>query len=224
MRGYLGADVLCPACRAEWEREKLTLCNACSLPAMDCRCMPAALREAGVETLICLGDYTAETAVGRMILRMKKTRLRRAADFAAAQLAPGVKRELAMRSLSPEILTVTWTPRTKKAKLKYGHDQAELLARALAAKLGCACLPLILRCGESREQKKLTAEERKKNVQAVFAANPKYDLTGEVVLLVDDVVSSGMTLGQACKILLASGAETIFCVAPGRSRLRKNQK
>lgn len=224
MRGYRGSDVLCPACRAEWEREKLALCDTCGLAAMDCRCMPAALRKAGAKTLICLGDYTAESAVGRMILRMKRIRLRRAAAFAAAQLAPGVKRELAAVGVPLDTVTVAWAPRTKKARRKYGHDQAELLARALADQLGCACLPLVLRCGESREQKKLSGAEREKNVQAVFAANPEYNLTAKVVLLVDDVVSSGTTLGQACGILLAADAGRVLCAALGRSRLRKNQK
>ena len=224
MRGYRGSDILCPVCRAEWEREKLELCDICGLPAMDCRCMPDALRESGAEKLICLGGYTAETAVGRMILRMKRIRLRRAAAFAAAQLTPGIMRELAANNISPDTVTVTWAPRTKKAKRKCGHDQAELLARALAGELGCACEPLILRCRESREQKKLSEEERKENVQAVFTANPKYSLTGKAVLLVDDVVSSGMTLGQTCGILLSAGARHVLCAALGRSRLRKNQK
>ena len=224
MRGYRGSDVLCPACRAEWEREKLEPCDICGLPAMDCRCMPAALHGAGAETLICLGDYQADTTVGRMILRMKRIRLRRAAAFAAAQLIPGIKRELAANNISPDAVTVTWAPRTKKAKRKYGHDQAELLARALAEQMACACEPLILRCGESREQKKLSGAERRQNVQAVFAVNPKYDPAGRTVLLVDDVVTTGTTLGQACEILRNVGAACVLCVAPGRSRLRKNQK
>lgn len=224
MRGYRGSDILCPVCRAEWEREKLELCDICGLPAMDCRCMPDALRESGAEKLICLGGYTAETAVGWMILRMKRIRLRRAAVFAAAQLAPGIKRELAAYNISSDTLIVTWTPRTKKAKRKYGHDQAELLARALADQLGCSCDTLVLRCRESREQKKLSGVERKKNMQAVFAANTKCDLAGKTVILVDDIVSSGMTLGQACGVLLTAGAECVLCAALGRSRLRKNQK
>ncbi|MBE6575940.1 MAG: ComF family protein [Ruminococcaceae bacterium] len=224
MRGYSGSDVLCPECRAEWEREKLTLCDACGLPAVDCRCMPTALRKAGAETLICLGDYSAEGAVGRMILRLKKIRLRRAAAFAAAQLSPGIKRALVMGNSSPDILTVTWTPRTKKAKRKYGHDQAELLARTLADELGCACLSLILRCRENKEQKMLGAEERMENVQKVFAVNPKFSAAGKTILLVDDVVTSGASLGQACALLLTAGAERVLCAAPGRSRSRKNQK
>lgn len=224
MRGYFGSDVLCPECRAEWEREKLIPCDVCGLPSMDCRCMPSALRESGAETLICLGDYSSETAIGRMILRMKRVRLRRAADFAAAQLAPGIKRELAFRGVLPENLSVTWAPRTKKAKREYGHDQAELLARALAGQLGCASEPLILRCGGGREQKKLGAQERKENVQSVFAVNPKCSAAGKTVLLVDDVVTSGATLGQACALLLSAGANLVFCAALGHSRLRKNQK
>ena len=224
MRGYRGSDVLCPACRAEWEREKLEPCNTCGLPAMDCRCMPAALHGAGAVTLICLGDYQADTAVGRMILRMKRIRLRRAAAFAAAQLISGVKRELAANNISSDIVTVTWTPRTKKAKRKYSHDQAELLARALADALGAACEPLLLRCREGQEQKKLTGTERRQNVQAAFAVNPKHDPAGRTVLLVDDVVTTGTTLGQACEILRNVGAAHVLCVVPGRSRLRKNQK
>lgn len=224
MRGYRGSDVLCPTCRAKWEREKLEPCDICGLPSMDCRCMPAALRGAGAETLICLGDYRAEHTVGRVILRMKRLRLRRAAAFSASQLTPGIERELAERNISPDAVTVTWTPRTKKAKQKFGHDQAELLARALADALGAACEPLLLRCREGQEQKKLSGTERRQNVQAAFAVNPKHDPAGRTVLLVDDVVTTGTTLGQACGILRNAGAACVLCVAPGRSRWRKNQK
>lgn len=224
LRGYQGSDVLCSVCRSEWEREKLEPCEICGLPSLDCRCMPTALCEAGATTLICLGNYTAETAIGRMILRMKRIRFRRAASFAAAQLAPGIKRELEERNIHPDTVTVTWAPRTKKAKRKFGHDQAELLARALAQSLACACEPLILRSRDGLEQKKLRRADREENVRKVFAANPKYNLTKKNVIAVDDIVSSGTTLGQACRILLDAGAETVLCAAPGRSRLRKNQK
>jgi len=47
-------------------------------------------------------------------------------------------------------------------------------------------------------------EQRQKNVLGVY--RPVTSFTGEHVLLVDDIVTTGSTLGEAAKVLLNAGA------------------
>ncbi len=224
LRGYVGADVLCPSCRAEWESEKLESCEMCGLPMLDCRCMPDLLSAAGAKSLICLADYRPDGAVGRLILRLKTTKLRRAAKFTGKQLAAGIRRECQTCGILPENLLVTWCPRSKEKRRRIGHDQAELLARVISASLGCTRQPLFLRAAEGQAQKLLGAEERVENASTLFVRNSAYKIDGRAILLVDDIVTTGATMAHAVALLRADGAEVVFCAAAARSRLRKNKK
>lgn len=215
LRGSLGGDVLCTACRAAWEQEKLALCPTCGEAAIDCRCMPVLLTDAGADCLLHLGEYRADSAVGRVILRLKDTALRRAADFAAAQLLSAVRRVCSARNVAPEMLVVTYLPRSKRARREHGHDQAELVAQALAKRLGASFVPLLCRAEDGAVQKGLTAAERQANVRTAFARAHGTNCAGRAVLLFDDVVTTGASMAEGVRILREAGAAYVFCAAIG---------
>ncbi len=220
----VGCDVLCPFCRADWEREKLAVCPSCGQGQSRCRCMPDALREAGAETLLHLGEYRADGAIGRFILRLKDARLRRAADFAAAELLPGVCRAAIEAGVEPSALCVVFLPRSRQARARIGHDQAELLARALARRLGACYRPCLVRVKATTAQKKLSAEARLANVSGAFALKQGTALRGQTVLLVDDIVTTGASMAEGVRLLRAAGAETVICVSLGLSPRKTAEK
>ncbi len=86
---------------------------------------------------------------------------------------------------------VTNVPRRQAEIRKYGFDQAERLAVALAEKLGLEYLPL-LSSHSKRAQKKMSREKRIENADFVLKSTP--ELTGKTVLIVDDVVTSGASM------------------------------
>lgn len=213
LSGMTGSDVLCRICRAEWEQEKLDPCPVCGEAGIDCRCMPETLADTGVQPLLRLGSYHADGAIGRVILRMKETRLRRAARFAAAQLVPAVRRTADASGVAPAELVVTFLPRSRSARRRAGHDQAELVARALAGYLGARFAPLLRRTGESRAQKSLSGDARLANVRDAFSTPPDTDLTGLTVLLFDDIVTSGAGMAAGVRVLRDAGAANVICAA-----------
>lgn len=219
-----GCDVLCPFCRAEWEREKLAACPVCAVPQVRCRCMPDALRDAGAATLLHLGEYRADGAIGRFVLRLKDARLRRAADFAAGELLPGVCRAAVEAGVEPTGLCVVFLPRGRGTRLRIGHDQAELLARALARRLGAGYRPCIVRARSTAAQKKLSAEARLANVSGAFALKPGTVLRGQTALLVDDIVTTGASMAEGVRLLRAAGAETVICASLGLSPRKTAEK
>lgn len=99
-----------------------------------------------------------------------------------------------------------------KNKLKQrGYNQSALLAKALAKKLYLPCDEgKLIRIRDTESQTGLSAAERAKNVKGAFAVTD--DITGEQILLVDDVSTTGATLSACADALLSAGAERVYAV------------
>jgi len=98
-----------------------------------------------------------------------------------------------------------------------GHNQASLLARALGRSLGVAVLDDVLRrTRNTRSQTSLTPVERRRNVAGAFAAgSPR--ARGLSVALVDDVLTTGATLGAAATALAQQGPASIGAMTFARA-------
>ena len=98
-----------------------------------------------------------------------------------------------------------------------GYNQAALLARELAQRSGVPALEKALRCvRQTSEQALLGAQERLRNVAHAFA--PAHELEGLVVALVDDVCTTGATLGACARAVREGGAECTLALTFTRAR------
>lgn len=89
---------------------------------------------------------------------------------------------------------VTNVPRRKVNKRMYGYDHVEVPCKILSKNSGGSIRyqKLLKRVGFSKDQKTLSADERKKNVANKFKATKK-DITDDI-LLVDDVLTTGNSI------------------------------
>ena len=87
-----------------------------------------------------------------------------------------------------------------------GFDQAWLLAEAVAAELDVPRAEALRRVAARPPQVGLPLDARQDNVRGIFAPNPGVEVSGQVVLLVDDVVTTGSTAAEAARVLLEAGA------------------
>ena len=110
---------------------------------------------------------------------------------------------------------VTWAPTSRARRRQRGFDQAEVLGRAVARRLGVPCPSLLLRAG-GVPQTGRSREERRRG--PAFAA--RHGVAGARLLLVDDVVTSGATLTAAATALRAAGAVSVTGVTAGRTPLK----
>jgi ComF family protein len=99
-----------------------------------------------------------------------------------------------------------------------GYDQAELLARAAAERLGLPAVPALRRSRATVPQFELGRDRRAANVAGAFAVDADHlaAVRGRWIVLIDDVVTTGATLVACAEALLDAGANAVSAVAIAR--------
>lgn len=99
-----------------------------------------------------------------------------------------------------------------------GFNQAALLAKALAGRMG---LPVVnghlIKTRPTAAQTSLQAGERETNLRGAFRVRKAAGLAGKVVLLVDDVYTTGSTLRECSRTLKRAGVEEVRAVTIARA-------
>ena len=208
--------LLCKLCVSHLAHRQQSLCPRCGLPA------PAATPSEGacpdcraIKHSFCavrsLGFY--ENHVREAVLKIK--------HHSWEHLAMALGRRLgavAADSPFPEPPDlVVPIPMHWLQRLYRGTSAAETLARALASASDWPFAGDLLRCLKmTKTQSQLTAPERRKNVKGAYAASRSYDISGARILLVDDVITTGATCDSAAKVLVESGATTVYAISVAR--------
>lgn len=101
-------------------------------------------------------------------------------------------------------------PLHPKKEKRRGFNQTKLLCDCIAAQTGLLFRPeLLRRKRETVAQSSLdTSAQRRKNLQDAFAVTE--DLSGEQILLVDDIFTTGATCNACAKELYRAGAGKVF--------------
>ena len=209
-------EVLCPSCRGEWERDKLDICPVCYEARMDCRCMGSYMKHAHFLGAVSLLSYRSDghTVGNRVVQYLKNYKDRRAVDFIATQLSYPVRNFLREQSLEECELLFTWVPRSAKRQREAGLDQSALLASRLAARFDAGAQAVFVRRRGGSAQKQLSYRDRMRNADRSFALSEELPpLHGRVVVLVDDVVTSGATMAACAKLLNRQGCRAVLGVS-----------
>jgi ComF family protein len=91
-----------------------------------------------------------------------------------------------------------------------GFNQAGLLARALAKQLGIPVnFSMLVRKSWTEPQTRLNREQRLKNVKDAFEVVGVNRVADRSVLIIDDVYTTGTTLNECAKTLMAAGAAEV---------------
>ena len=194
--------LLCPGCQA-------------ALEALSADYSAWALQNAGegIPWDGAAAAYRYEGAAKAGVLAMKQGS-RNFAYYAAKRLAERVR--AAAGPGMPEL--VTWVPVTKSRRRRQGYSHAELLGKAVAAELGLPVRGDLLteRAGQVR-QHQVGGAERAEYAKRFHSTGKR--LSGQTVLLCDDVLTTGSTLRQCTELLKESGAARVM-IAAATVRLR----
>lgn len=100
-----------------------------------------------------------------------------------------------------------------------GYNQASVLGKPLAAKLGIPWEPRCLqRIRQTGTQTRLTARQRITNVKGAFKVRWPQWLEGKNILIIDDVMTTGATVSEAARELRKSGAGSVAVLTVARGQ------
>ncbi len=129
--------------------------------------------------------YQDDTALGRMLGHLAAERIRRDA----------VKADF----ITP--VPLHWIHYWMR-----GYNQSEIVCRFISAETGLPLVKALVRTKFTRRQASLSREDRRKNIKGVFSVAEGVILRNRSILIVDDVLTTGVTLASAASALLDAGA------------------
>lgn len=205
----------CPVCNEIGQRH-MHLCEECeeNVARITDRCLGCGCPRTGCTcskhnfSLFLASPFLYENKLREAIHRFKFGGETDLAKFFAKETAECVAKEFG----DVKFDVVTCVPQTKSKLRKRGYNQSALLAKEIAKQLS---LPydelLLIKTRETADQHNLKGKERINNLKNAFAAENPDSVSNKIILLVDDIKTTGATLNECCKTLMKSGASAVRC-------------
>lgn len=163
---------------------------------------------------ICVSPLYYEDDVRESLLRYKFQSATGYAGVYAKLLADCIRTELDGRW---DI--ISWVPLSAKRYKERGYDQAMLLALATALELENVAVCTLEKTRNVEKQSIMgSPEKRRANISGAYTVTDRELVDGKRILLIDDIITSGSTLGECARMLRQAGAVEVLCATVARSR------
>jgi len=161
-----------------------------------------------------MGPY--DGLLREVILRMKYWEGEELADVVAVLWA----REMAsrLREVQPDVVVpvpLHWMRRWRR-----GFNSPDVLAQALAYELGIPYMPHVVwrSRGTPQQTSQTSATARHENVKNAFESQADAELLGKTLVLVDDVLTTGVTASEAARALRIQKPKAIYVAVLAHGR------
>ena len=102
---------------------------------------------------------------------------------------------------------------------KRTYNQAAILAQALAQRLDRSCdVQSLIRTHQTATQTRFHAQQRQQNVKGAFRVVRPAWICQRNILLIDDVMTTGATVGECSRVLKAAGANKVVVLTVARGK------
>ncbi|HSB64337.1 MAG TPA: phosphoribosyltransferase family protein [Thermoanaerobaculia bacterium] len=206
----LGGGGVCRACWASLPAlDAAAACPSCALPGDGSSCTSCRLTPPPVTHTAAYGLYAGGLRTLHHAFKFAGWDLLAAPlgeRLAALALATGIT------DGAHALVSVPSTPRRNRER---GYDPAVLLAEETSRHLDTPHRSLLSRRRDTPPQTSLPAPGRRANVKGAFSASSR--AAGRVLVLVDDVVTTGATLFAAADALCAAGAADVRALVLART-------
>lgn len=204
----LAPGPVCPECEADFFPASLPRCVVCAIPVhgKDVVCGHCLASPPHFVRTTALADYAPP--VNGMVTALK--------FGARLDLANLFGRLLARRTGVDAGVLVVPVPLSFERLSERGYNQSMHIARAYCASTGARLRSdVVRRIRHTPPQQALALEDRRRNVRGAFSAAD--DVAGRTVLVVDDVMTSGSTMDEIARVLVAAGAARVHALVVART-------
>ena len=204
---------LCKSCYKEYENTKLVNCSLCSELLCRCSCSSEYLEKHSVKRIVKLFRYALPSEsneripANELIYNIKRVKRKDLIDLISDEIIVAIK-----NSIDYKDCLITNVPRKRDRVLSYGLDHSREIAKAISKKLDIEYIS-VLKSKSKNPQKKMHGEQRLKNARFDYIKRP--NLKGKRVLLVDDIVTTGASMGHSALLIRGLGAKEVIgaCMA-----------
>lgn len=204
-------DILCNRCVGTIEPNRPPFCSKCSRPVLDCdsplcrdclktelhfdQAWGACLYTGAVRRLIHLFKYNHKTSLRKPLVDMIFSFLD---DY-----------KIPLQSFEA-IVPLPLHPARMRER---GYNQAQLLSQPIAARLGTDHITdNLIRMRPTQNQALLGKKDRWTNIRGAFKIKNVKPFSKKSVLLVDDLLTTGITASEAAHVLKEAGAARVGVV------------
>ena len=176
------------------------LCGNCRIaPPLFDRALSVCLYHGIVKDIISAYKYQNKPSLGYDLVSMILNSLKEG----IIELSPGL------------IIPV---PLHRKRLKERGYDQASLLAFGIGRQLNIpVSFENLIRTRYTIPQVNLSGYERTKNVRGAFSIRDNEELKDKVILLIDDVLTTGATIKECVKLMRGASADKIHVLTFARA-------
>ena len=206
-------DPHCLACGAALEIDEKVICNQCKHTTIaDLFASPMLKHKDNIveqrlmglalfETAASLMPFEQNTLSQQLIHDLKYNNYKAIGSLLGEAIATQIKQS----KKHTQIDYIVPLPLHPKRIAQRGYNQSELIAAEVSRQLN---IPLqttnLYRTRNNESQTQKNAEERKKNVEDLFAQHNPTLFENKTILLIDDVLTTGSTIISCCKALNTS--------------------
>ncbi|MEK7520132.1 MAG: ComF family protein [Patescibacteria group bacterium] len=204
-------DLLFPLSCAGCGAEGTVLCASCERRIVIRRVPHHPPHVAGLSAVYAATEYR-DPLVASLVARLKYDGVREAAPILGAWCLRHLV--YAGFAATATMLAVP-VPLSKERLARRGFNQAELIAERVARDLGIPVVPqALVRTRNTAPQTAVALRiERVENVKGAFAVKDPSLVRGKIVLVVDDVTTTGATLSECARALKKAGAKEVIALA-----------
>ncbi len=118
---------------------------------------------------------------------------------------------LKFESLNWKVDFATFVPITKKKEKKRGFNQARLLAEEFSKTANVSIeKDILIKKQDTKEQASLGFKDRQENLRKTFKVTNKDKVRGKIILLIDDVFTTGATANACSLAFKKAGAKEVY--------------
>jgi ComF family protein len=214
---------VCPECLEAMSRSQGLACEVCGERMFgfglgsDELCGECLKEHPAFEKASAYGSY--DGGLRELIHLLKYDRVRSAATVLGRMLAEAIT-DLRPHVAPAGTLLVPVPLHSSKLRSR-GFNQSELIAQAaLKCNLDLRLLKLrpqiLKRVRATESQTGLTREQRRENIRGAFAVTSADEVRGRDILVVDDVLTTGTTVGECARVLRNAGAARVWVATVAR--------